>query len=147
MDLVTLLLILVVVLVALFDFTNGFHDAADMVATAIASRAMKPAIAIGIVTSFTFIAPFTVGLAVADTVGTFVDVGAASTVHGESLVIAALLAAVSYNLATWWLGFPSSSSNSLAGGLVGVGEGVGGGCGKRIPCICVCAPAIPRASS
>ncbi|MAR91870.1 MAG: inorganic phosphate transporter [Pseudomonadota bacterium] len=121
MDLVTLLLILVVVLVALFDFTNGFHDAADMVATAIASRAMKPAIAIGIVTSFTFIAPFTVGLAVADTVGTFVDVGAASTVHGESLVIAALLAAVSYNLATWWLGFPSSSSNSLAGGLVGSG--------------------------
>lgn len=121
MDLVTALLVLVVVLVAVFDFTNGFHDAADMVATAIASRAMKPGVAIGIVTFFTFIAPFTVGLAVADTVGTFVDVGAVSTIEGESLVIAALLAAVSYNLATWWLGFPSSSSNSLAGGLVGAG--------------------------
>jgi PiT family inorganic phosphate transporter len=92
-----------------------------MVATAIASRAMKPGMAIGIVTFFTFIAPFTVGLAVADTVGTFVDVGAVSAIEGESLVIAALLAAVSYNLATWWLGFPSSSSNSLAGGLVGAG--------------------------
>ena len=69
MDLVTALLVLVVVLVAVFDFTNGFHDAADMVATAIASRAMKPGMAIGIVTFFTFIAPFTVGLAVADTVG------------------------------------------------------------------------------
>ena len=121
MDLVTVLLVLVVMLVAVFDFTNGFHDAADMVATAIASRAMKPGMAIGIVTLFTFIAPFTVGLAVADTVGTFVDVGAASTIDGESLVIAALLAAVSYNLATWRLGFPSSSSNSLAGGLVGAG--------------------------
>jgi PiT family inorganic phosphate transporter len=121
MDLVTALLALVIILVAVFDFTNGFHDAADMVATAIASRAMKPGIAIGIVTFFTFIAPFTVGLAVADTVGTFVDVGAASTIEGESLVIAALLAAVSYNLVTWRLGFPSSSSNSLAGGLVGAG--------------------------
>ncbi|MEJ2765967.1 inorganic phosphate transporter [Photobacterium sp. MCCC 1A19761] len=121
MDLVTILLVLVVVLVAAFDFTNGFHDAADMVATAIASRAMKPGMAIGIVTFFTFIAPFSVGLAVADTVGTFVDVSAVTTIQGESLVIAALLAAVSYNLVTWWLGFPSSSSNSLAGGLVGAG--------------------------
>jgi len=121
MDLVTFLLVLVVILVAVFDFTNGFHDAADMVATAVASRAMKPGMAIGVVTCFTFIAPFSVGLAVADTVGTFVDVSAVSTIKGESLVIAALLAAVSYNLVTWWLGFPSSSSNSLAGGLIGAG--------------------------
>lgn len=121
MDLVTELLFLVVILVAVFDFTNGFHDAADMVATAIASRAMKPGMAIGIVTFFTFIAPFTVGLAVADTVGTFVDVSAVSPIDGESMVIAALLAAVTYNLVTWRLGFPSSSSNSLAGGLVGAG--------------------------
>lgn len=121
MDLVTILLFVAVILVAIFDFTNGFHDASDMVATAIASRAMTPGAAIGIVTLFTFIAPFTVGLAVADTVGTFVDVSAVSTIEGESLVIAALLAAITYNLATWWLGYPSSSSNSLAGGLVGAG--------------------------
>ncbi|WP_406667492.1 anion permease [Gallaecimonas sp. GXIMD1310] len=121
MDLAIILLALVIVLVALFDFTNGFHDAADMVATAVASRAMTPGIAIGIVTLFTFIAPFSVGLTVADTVGTFVNVGAASTIDGETLVIAALLAAITYNLATWWLGYPSSSSNSLAGGLVGAG--------------------------
>lgn len=114
-------LLAVVIAVAVFDFTNGFHDAADMVATAIASRAMKPAMAIGIVTAFTFIAPFTVGLAVADTVGTFVDINSTSPLAGESVAIAALLAAVSYNLATWQLGYPSSSSNSLAGGLVGAG--------------------------
>jgi PiT family inorganic phosphate transporter len=121
MDLFPLPLLAVILVVGLYDFTNGFHDAADMVATAIASRAMTPEIAIAIVSVFTFIAPFTVGLAVADTVGTFINIGAASSVAGEAVVIAALLAAVSYNLGTWILGYPSSSSNSLAGGLVGAG--------------------------
>lgn len=121
MDLVTALLVLVVIFVAAFDFTNGFHDAADMVATAIASRAMQPATAIAVVTAFTFLAPFTVGLAVADTVGTFVNVSVVPAIKSESLVMAALLAAITYNLITWKLGFPSSSSNSLAGGLVGAG--------------------------
>ena len=121
MELFNLPLIAVILMVAAFDFTNGFHDAADMVATAIASRAMKPATAIAIVSSFTFIAPFTVGLAVADTVGTFVNISSSSSLAGESVVFAALLAAISYNLVTWWLGYPSSSSNSLAGGLVGAG--------------------------
>lgn len=114
-------LILVVIAVAVYDFTNGFHDAADMVAAAIASRAMRPAVAIGIVSFFTLIAPFTIGLAVADTVGTFVNIGHVSALTGEAVVIAALLAAISYNLITWLLGYPSSSSNSLAGGLVGAG--------------------------
>jgi len=121
MDLITLLLVIVVIMVTLFDFTNGFHDAADMVATAIASRAMNATTAIVIVSVFTFLGPFIVGLAVADTVGNFVDISKASALVGESVVIAALLAAVSYNLVTWKLGFPSSSSNSLAGGLVGAG--------------------------
>ena len=111
----------VVIAVAVYDFTNGFHDAADMVATAMASHAMQPAVAIVVVSVFTFIAPFTIGLAVADTVGTFVDIRSSPPIVGEAVVIAALLAAVSYNLATWWLGYPSSSSNSLAGGLVGAG--------------------------
>jgi PiT family inorganic phosphate transporter len=121
MDSISLSFVLVLLVVALFDFTNGFHDAADMVATAIASHAMKPALAIAIVTVFTFIAPFTVGLAVADTVGTFVNISSVPPLTGEAVVIAALLTAVSYNLLTWSLGYPSSSSNSLAGGLVGAG--------------------------
>lgn len=121
MQSIPLALIAVVFVVAIYDFTNGFHDAADMVATAIASRAMRPAVAIVIVGLFTFIGPFAVGLAVADTVGTFVDIGAVSSELGTAVVIAALGAAVSYNIATWLLGYPSSSSNSLAGGLVGAG--------------------------
>ncbi len=121
MDLISVLLIVVIISVALFDFTNGFHDAADMVATAIASHTMKPLVAIIIVTIFTFLGPFLVGLAVADTVGNFVEIQSVSALVGESVVLAALLAAVSYNLITWKLGLPSSSSNSLAGGLVGAG--------------------------
>lgn len=101
MDLINILLILVVISVALFDFTNGFHDAADMVATAIASRAMTAFSAIVVVSVFTFLGPLVVGLAVADTVGNFVEIKGASAHVGESVVIAALLAAVSYNLGNW----------------------------------------------
>jgi len=121
MDLINWLLVIVVVTVAVFDFTNGFHDAADMVATAIASHAMRPSVAIAIVSGFTLLGPFVMGLAVADTVGSFVDIKQATPIIGEMIVIAALVAAVTYNLVTWKLGFPSSSSNSLAGGLVGAG--------------------------
>jgi len=121
MDIATLLLILTIVSVVIFDFTNGFHDAADMVATAIASRAMTSAMAIAIVGFFTLMGPLTVGLAVADTIGTFVDITGATVMHAQALIIAALFAAITYNLITWKLGLPSSSSNSLAGGLVGAG--------------------------
>ena len=121
MDIALILLVLTVVTVFAYDFTNGFHDAADMVATAIASRAMKSSVAIAIVSVFTFLGPLVSGLAVADTVGTFVEISSANTLHAQAVVIAALLAAISYNLATWKLGLPSSSSNSLAGGLVGAG--------------------------
>ncbi len=121
MDLTTILIILTVISVFVFDFTNGFHDSADMVATAIASRAMKASVAIAIVSIFTFLGPLLAGLAVADTVGTFVNISNAPLRDAQTLVIAALLAAVTYNLITWYFGLPSSSSNSLAGGLVGAG--------------------------
>ncbi len=119
MDIVFILLVLTVLAVTLFDFTNGFHDAADMVATAIASRAMTPAVAIILTTVFTFIAPFLAGLAVADTVGSFVNIEGVETVKAQSIVLSGILSAVTYNLVTWKLGLPSSSSNSLIGGLVG----------------------------
>ncbi len=121
MDLPTILLLFSVVSVFIFDFTNGFHDSADMVATAIASHAMRSGVAIGIVSVFTFLGPIVMGVAVADTIGTFVDISGVDVIRAEVLVIAALLGAVSYNLITWRFGLPSSSSNSLAGGLVGAG--------------------------
>jgi PiT family inorganic phosphate transporter len=121
LDLVLILTVATVISVALFDFTNGFHDAADMVATAIASRAMTPTVAIFLVTAFTFIAPFLAGLAVADTIGKFVDISSTDTIKAQSIILSAILAAITYNLITWKLGLPSSSSNSLVGGLVGAG--------------------------
>ena len=114
-------MILTIIAVFIFDFTNGFHDAADMVATAIASRAMKSGVAITIVSIFTFLGPLLAGLAVADTIGTFVNIGHTTITNAQALVISALFAAITYNITTWRFGLPSSSSNSLAGGLVGAG--------------------------
>ena len=107
MDGYSLLFIAVVVTVLAYDFTNGFHDAADMIATAIASHAIRPSLAILIVSFFTFLGPLVAGLAVADTVGTFVDIEGIKISLAQSVVIAALLSAVSYNLLTWYFGLPS----------------------------------------
>jgi len=75
MDTLNLSILLVILMVGLFDFNNGFHDAADMVATAIASHLMSPAIAIAIVSIFTFIAPFVVGLTKAAQPHMFREIG------------------------------------------------------------------------
>ncbi len=115
----TFILFFGVALVLLYDFTNGFHDAADMIATAIASRTMTPAVAIIIVSLFTFLGPFLGGLAVADTIGQFVVIDHTEMYIAQSVVLSAVLAAISYNLITWKFGLPSSSSNSLTSGLVG----------------------------
>jgi PiT family inorganic phosphate transporter len=121
MDLSIALLILAVVSVFIFDFTNGFHDASDMIATAIASHAMKSSIAILIVGIFTFLGPLFVGLGVADTIGTFVNITSLDTIHAQVLTTAALFSAIVFNIVTWKFGLPSSSSHSLSGGLVGAG--------------------------
>lgn len=115
------ILILGTALVILYDFTNGFHDAADMVATAIASRSVSPGRAIFLVTLFTFLGPLIGGVAVADTIGGFVDIQGVPGGMAQTLTLSALLAAISFNLITWKLGLPSSSSNSLTSGLVGAG--------------------------
>ncbi|HHH55295.1 MAG TPA: inorganic phosphate transporter [Bacteroidetes bacterium] len=121
MDSLKIILIIGIILVLIYDFTNGFHDAADMIATAIASRAIKPDIAIIIVTVFTFLGPFLGGLAVADTIGEFVKLEGVDHIKALSVAMAAIMAAISYNLITWKFGLPSSSSNSLTSGLVGAG--------------------------
>jgi len=113
------MLLLGIGLVIVYDFTNGFHDAADMVATAIASSSMSPGRAISIVCVFTFLGPFLGGLAVANTIGEFVNISDVESVLAQNVVLAAILAAVTFNLITWKLGLPSSSSNSLTSGLVG----------------------------
>src|SRR5712691_11590690 len=109
-------LLVVVIVVALgFDFTNGFHDTANAVATSISTRALSPRWAVAIASVANLVGAF-VTTAVAKTVGKgIIDTGLAN----EKTVLAALIGAIAWNLLTWWLGLPSSSSHALIGGLVG----------------------------
>jgi PiT family inorganic phosphate transporter len=117
-------LIIFIAAALVFDFLNGFHDSANIVATMISSRAMGPRRALMLSAAAHFTAPFLFGVAVATTIGLEVVQPHASTIP---VVLAALLAAIVWNLITWLLGIPSSSSHALVGGLVGaaiVGYGV-----------------------
>ena len=102
-----------------FDYTNGFHDASNIIAGVIAARAMTPTQAVLLVAGFEFLGPLLGGTAVANTVGTLVDFSAIPKVDALLIILAGLFAAVLWNLFTWWQGLPSSSSHALVGGLIG----------------------------
>jgi PiT family inorganic phosphate transporter len=113
----------VVALALFFGYTNGFHDAANVVATIIATGAMSPRMALGMAALGEFIGPFLFGTAVAQTIEkSIIDIAAFDVRVLElsiSLIIAALIGAIGWNLITWFRGLPSSSSHALVGGLVG----------------------------
>lgn len=100
----------------IFDFLNGFHDSSNIVATVISSRAMKPRTALYMTAAAEFIAPFLFGVAVAKTVGSDLIDSNAINIH---VISAGVCAAILWNLLTWFLGMPSSSSHALLGGLLG----------------------------
>ncbi|MES1248994.1 MAG: inorganic phosphate transporter, partial [Actinomycetota bacterium] len=109
------LLVIVVVVGLAFDFTNGFHDTANYVATWVGTRALSPRMAV-VVSAAANLAGAFVTTAVAKTVGKgIIDTGLAT----EKTVLAALFGAIVWNLLTWWLGLPSSSTHALIGGLTG----------------------------
>lgn len=99
-----------------FDFVNGFHDAANSVATVISTRVLPPVAAVAMAAFFNFIAFLVFGVAVATTVGKGI---VSSSVITPNLILAALIGAIVWDLITWYLGLPSSSSHALIGGLVG----------------------------
>jgi PiT family inorganic phosphate transporter len=110
-----ILLGLIVVALA-FDFMNGFHDAANSIATVVSTRVLKPYQAVLVAAAFNFVAVFVFHLSVATTIGKgIIDQG----VVDHLLVLGALTGAISWNILTWWYGIPSSSSHALIGGLVG----------------------------
>jgi PiT family inorganic phosphate transporter len=119
MNWILVLAIAAVVVVLVFDYTNGFHDAANIVATMIASRAMLPAQAVLVVGLFEFLGPLLGGTAVANTIGTFIDLDGVDPQQALLVLLCGLLGAIAWNLLTWWKGIPSSSSHALVGGLVG----------------------------
>ena len=113
-----LLVVIALVLVALaFDFMNGFHDAANSIATVVSTRVLKPYQAVLLAALFNFVAYFVFHVSVATTVGKgIVDTG----IVDHYLVFGALMGAIGWNLITWWYGIPSSSSHALIGGLCGL---------------------------
>lgn len=119
MDTLYWLAVATVVIVLFFAYTNGFHDAANIVATVIASRAMTPVQAVVVVGVFEFLGPLLGGTAVANTIGKFVDLSTIDKQLAVLILFCGLLGAIVWNLATWWLGIPSSSSHALVGGLAG----------------------------
>ncbi len=112
----TTFVIIVIILSLIFDFLNGVHDSSNVVATMISSRAFSPRLALGVTAVANFLGPFVFGVAVAETIGH--EIVVADSISTEVLV-AALVSAIFWNLLTWYLGFPSSSSHALIGGFVG----------------------------
>ena len=118
------LLVVVTILIALsFDFINGFHDAANSIATVVSTRVLSPKLAVVWAAAFNFIAAFVFGTAVAKTISS-------GLVHPEQVtqyvILSALTGAIIWDLLTWWWGLPTSSSHALIGGLAGAAIARGG---------------------
>ena len=118
-------LIIVIALALLFDFLNGIHDSSNIVATMISSHAFHPQTALALTAISEFAGPFLFGVAVARTIGDEIAQSGALTL---TVIVTCLISAIVWNLATWFLGIPSSSSHALVGGLIGavaMGAGLG----------------------
>ena len=122
MDILLISVIAVIVIALIFDFTIGFHDAANSVATVVATRALPAKWAPAFSAFFNFVAYFVVGTFVANTIAKTVK----AEYGGVALAFAALFAAIAWNYFTWRVGMPSSSSHAIIGGLVGAGIAAGG---------------------
>jgi inorganic phosphate transporter, PiT family len=107
----------------LFDFLNGLHDAANSIATIVSTRVLRPQYAVAWAAFFNFIAFLFFGLHVADTIGRGI---VAASVIDPAVIFGALTGAITWNLVTWGLGIPSSSSHALVGGIVGAGTAKAG---------------------
>src|SRR3989344_4902882 len=105
-----------IIIALIFDFINGFHDAANAIATVVATRVLSPVGAIAIAAFFNFAGAFVFSVAVATTIGKGIIIPSAVTLH---LILAALIGGIVWNLITWRWGLPSSSSHALIGGLIG----------------------------
>ncbi len=112
----TPILVAVIVLGLGFDLLNGIHDSSNIVATMISSRAFSPRVALGVTAVAEFSGPLIFGVAVANTIGN--EVVSAKSIN-TTVILAALIGAILWDLLTWYLGFPSSSSHALVGGIIG----------------------------
>jgi PiT family inorganic phosphate transporter len=112
--------VLLVAIALIFDFTNGFHDAANSIATVVATKTLTPLQAVAMAAFFNFVIIFFVTLKVAATIGKGIIVPEAVTLY---VVFGCLMGAITWNIITWYLALPTSSSHALIGGLIGAGVG------------------------
>jgi len=120
----TLTFVIVIIVIALiFDYSNGFHDAANSIATVVSTRVLSPNVAVVWAALFNFIAFLFFGLHVAQTVGTGII---SPDIVDARVIFGALMGAIIWNLVTWWGAIPSSSSHALIGGLIGAGTAKAG---------------------
>lgn len=118
------LVVLVIAVALLFDFINGFHDAANSIATVVSTRVLSPGQAVAWAAFFNFIAAFTFGTAVASTVGSgMIDI----SIVTQAVILAGLIGAIVWDLITWYYGLPTSSSHALIGGYAGAAVAKAGG--------------------
>lgn len=132
MDAHTVTVTLVVIIIGLaliFDYVNGFHDAANSIATVVATRVLSPGVAVVWAAFFNFVALFVFHTEVADTIRKSINTDILSLDIRLYVVLAGLVGAIAWNLLTWWLGLPTSSSHALLGGLGGAGVAAYGGFG------------------
>jgi PiT family inorganic phosphate transporter len=119
---VSLLLVVITIFIALFfDFTNGFHDSANAIATVVSTKVLTPRRAVAFAAFFNFIAAFGFGVAVASTISKIIQLNVVATEIIPVIVLGGLIGAISWNIITWLLGLPTSSSHALIGGLMGSG--------------------------
>ncbi len=109
-----------------FDFINGFHDTANSISTVVSTRVLSPRMAVLLAATFNFAAFFVVGTPVAKLVGSGIISTALVQTDPFRIILAVLIGAIAWDLITWYLGLPSSSSHALIGGLVGAGVAAGG---------------------
>ena len=120
------LIIAIIAIALIFDYTNGFHDSANSISTVVSTKVLSPRNAVVFAAFFNFVAAFGFGVAVASTISNIIQLEVVKTVMVPYIILAALTGAIVWNLITWCFGLPTSSSHALIGGIVGAGISAAG---------------------
>jgi PiT family inorganic phosphate transporter len=121
-----ILIIAIIGIALIFDFTNGFHDSANSISTVVSTKVLSPRNAVIFAAFFNFIAAFGFGVAVASTIAKIIQLEIVATVMIPYIILAALIGAIVWNMITWFFGLPTSSSHALIGGMAGAGISAAG---------------------
>jgi PiT family inorganic phosphate transporter len=120
------LIVIIIGIALVFDFTNGFHDSANSISTVVSTKVLSPRSAVAFAAFFNFIAAFGFGVAVASTISKIIQLEIVETAVIPFIILAALIGAITWNLITWYFGLPTSSSHALIGGMTGAGLAAAG---------------------